>query len=94
MIIYEYDDELQGFYAIDTQKKQAVGEIAFPMVRKGEFNIAHTYVDEDYGGMGIGKSLVQHAHDYIKEKGLKTHVTCPYARRVFASHEELRDIVL
>ena len=58
---------------------EEIGEVTFPMVGTGTYNINHTYVDDRYRGQGIASELVRRAVEEIESRGGKVEATCSYA---------------
>jgi predicted GNAT family acetyltransferase len=56
--------------------------------------IDHTYVDNRYRGQGIAKKLVDKVAEEARKQGIKLAATCPYAKKLFESKDEYRDLVL
>lgn len=61
---------------------KVICEIEFPEIKKGECSITHTFVDDDYRGMGLAKTLVEEAIKTIEARGEKVSATCSYAKKV------------
>ncbi len=56
--------------------------------------IDHTFVDDRYRGQGIAKKLVDKVAEEARMHSIKLAATCPYAKRLFESKDEYRDLVL
>ena len=56
--------------------------------------IDHTFVDDRYRGQSIAKKLVDKIAEEARNQGVKLGATCPYAKRLFESKDEYRDLVL
>lgn len=55
--------------------------------------IDHTEVREELSGKGIGKQLVAKAVDMAREKGYKIIPLCPFAKRVFDTVDNYKDVL-
>lgn len=71
-----------------------VAEITFPSIRKGVVNIDHTFVDDSLRGQGIAAQLAEAAARQIRGEGRRAVVTCAYAAKWFAQHEEYADLLV
>ncbi len=58
-----------------------VGEVTFPEIEKGVFDINHTFVDKSMQGKGIAAELVSRAIKEIKQRGGEIRASCSYAQR-------------
>ncbi|MGN0578730.1 MAG: GNAT family N-acetyltransferase [Ruminiclostridium sp.] len=63
------------------EKGEQVGEVTFPEISAGVFDINHTFVDPSMQGKGIAAELVRRAIEEIKSKGGKLTASCSYAQR-------------
>ncbi len=76
----EFIKEYSKIYSLDDNEK-VIAEITFNEIKKGIFNIDHTFVDETLRGQGIAGKLVEMAVEEIKKKGGKVEATCSYAKK-------------
>ena len=60
---------------------ETIAEVTFYEIKKGVYNIDHTFVDISLRGQGIGSKLVKEAVNTIKEKGASIQATCPFASK-------------
>ncbi len=77
-------------YYVDNKK---LAYVTYPLVKEGVVDINHTVVDPTLQGQGIAGKLVENAYQDIKSKGLKTLVSCSYAKKWFDKHSECSDIL-
>jgi predicted GNAT family acetyltransferase len=56
-------------------------------------NITRVFVDESLRGQGVADSVMREACDAIRSEGKKARAACPYARKWFEKHPEIRDIL-
>ena len=60
---------------------EILGEINFEEIKKGIFDINHTFVNEKLRGKGIGKKLVELAKKEIEKRNGKILASCSYAKK-------------
>ena len=77
--------EENKIYAKDENDK-TIAEVTFYEIKKGIYNIDHTFVDDSLRGQGIGSKLIQEAVKEIKEKGAQIEATCPFANKWLEEH--------
>lgn len=73
------------------------GELAgvLKYVRKrGRIALIHTEVLPAFEGKGVASSLVRHALDDARQRGLKVIAICPYVQTYLERHPEDDDIVV
>lgn len=58
-----------------------VGEVTFPEIEKGVFDIDHTFVDSSMQGKGIAAQLVSRAINEILSRGGEVRASCSYAQK-------------
>lgn len=78
----------------ENQEGKVIAEITFPLVEEGICEIDHTIVDASLRGQGVADKLVQAAATAIKQDKLKAKVSCSYAQKWFAKHQEQADILV
>lgn len=66
---------------------EILGEINFEEIKKGVFDINHTFVNEKLRGKGIGKKLVELAKKEIEKKNGKILASCSYAKKILESEK-------
>ena len=69
-----------------------VGEIMY-MPRKGYLDIYHNGVAQEFEGMGLASVMAKATLEFIREKGLKIWVRCPYLSRYIEKHSEYKDLI-
>lgn len=84
-----FDEENNQSLAFDGDKN--IGECQF-MEGDGSWLIVHTGVREGYEGQGIAKKLVDKVVEEARARGLKMQATCPYAKKLFESRDEYKDV--
>ena len=70
-----------------------VGEVTFPEVEKGKFDINHTFVDKSMQGKGVAARLVQLAINEINMHSGEIKTSCSYAQKYVEKHG-LRPVVI
>ncbi len=78
---------------VENEDGKMIAEIDFPEVRPGVVNIVHTEVDKCLEGQGIAGKLTQAAADEIRRTGRKAELSCSYAIKWFAKHEDMQDLL-
>lgn len=63
------------------ENDRQVGEIAFPEIKKGVFDINHTFVDDCMRGRGLASQLVCRAINEINRRGGEIKASCSYAQK-------------
>jgi uncharacterized protein len=72
------------------------GEIRGQLVytqRHNEMIIQHTEVDEDLRGQNLGNQLVEEAVEYARSNGLKVQPVCVFAKAMFESRKDFKDVL-
>ncbi|MFL5729801.1 MAG: ion transporter [Cytophagaceae bacterium] len=59
-----------------------------------KIDLYHTYVPDDLRQFGFGKKLVEFAIAYSKENDFKIIPTCPYVKKYFSEHPDLKDLLV
>lgn len=60
---------------------EQAGEVTFPEISAGVFDINHTFVDKSMQGKGIAAELVRRAIEEIRSRGGKLTASCSYAKK-------------
>lgn len=76
-----YIKEENRIYCVN-EKNDVIAEITFKEVKKGVFDINHTFVDESLRGQGIAKELVKMAVEEIENKKGIVTASCSYAKKL------------
>lgn len=69
------------------------GKITYTTAGEGKIIIDHTEVDENFGGLGVGKKLVLAAVEAARSEGFKIIPLCPFSKSVFAKDDSLSDVL-
>ena len=92
---YEVQNKNNGksgaFFIEDEGKEIALMHYQFS--GPGKFIIDHTEVNEEYGGKGLGRKLVQAGVDFAREQHMKILPYCPFARKIFDITPEYADVL-
>ncbi|MBO4293539.1 MAG: N-acetyltransferase [Clostridia bacterium] len=83
----EFIREEGRIYSKDANGK-VIAEIEFEEIKKGLFDIYHTFVDESLRGKGVASKLVQEAVKEIQARNGKIQATCSYAKK-WLEHNKL-----
>jgi predicted GNAT family acetyltransferase len=59
----------------------------------GRIDLIHTVVRDEFEGKGIGGTLVKHALDTARERGLRVTPTCPFVADYIDRHPAYADLV-
>jgi predicted GNAT family acetyltransferase len=59
----------------------------------GRIDLTHTVVRDEFEGKGIGGTLVKHALDTARERGLRVTPTCPFVADYIERHPAYADLV-
>lgn len=71
----------------------SVAEVTFPDVRDHIVTINHTFVDGSLRGQGIAGKLMEEVVEQLRSSNKKARLSCSYAVKWFAEHEEASDVV-
>lgn len=63
------------------------------VTRGGRRVFTHTEVDDAHAGAGVAASLVRHALDDMRARGMRVVPLCPFFRSYIARHPEYEDLV-
>ena len=75
------------------QDGKSAGFMTYTWAGDDKFIIEHTEVGEQYGGLGLGKKLVEAGVNFAKEKGVKIIPLCPFAKAVIQKNSDWQDLV-
>lgn len=59
----------------------------------GAIAFTHTEIDEAFRGRGLASTLIRHALDDARGKGLAVHPHCPFVQGYLAKRPEYQDLV-
>src|SRR6478736_401923 len=85
-------DDKGGLFFIEKEERE-IAALSYVFAGDDKFIIEYTEVHPSYGGMGIGKKLVQTAVDFARKHNYKIIPLCPYAKTVFAKTAEYQDLL-
>ena len=69
------------------------GGIYYTMAGETRMILDHTEVNNDYREQGIGKKILMHIVDYVRENKIEIIPLCPFAKSVFDKTESIRDVL-
>lgn len=78
-------------YAITVDGQQA-GFTAY-VDRGGQRIFYHTEIGEDFGGRGLGSTLIGRALADTRAAGLRIVPVCPFVAKYLKSHHDVEDVV-
>lgn len=78
---------------LEDEDGKEVAVIDFPDVEEGIVNIIHTEVDGSLQGQGIASKITQEAVEVLRNTNRKAILSCSYAIRWFAKHEDAQDVL-
>jgi uncharacterized protein len=81
--LHRYDITVDGEVAGFTVYERQPDAIAF----------MHTEIGDEWGGHGLGSTLVRAALDDVRAKGLSALPYCPFVRSWLERHEDYVDLV-
>ncbi|WP_300345006.1 GNAT family N-acetyltransferase [Fusobacterium sp.] len=87
-IKFEFENKRAAAY----DNKKLIGESTISPSEKF-WIIDHTEVDENYGGKGIAKKLIEIIVNEAKKRDLKILPLCPYAKKEFEKNKEYQEIM-
>lgn len=68
------------------------GLMNFQTRENGDLNIVHTEVDDEFGGQGLGKELVDAAVNLARTSQKKLTSSCSYAKSVLEKDADVADV--
>ena len=75
------------------QDGKSAGFMTYTWAGDDKFIIDHTEVDEQYGGLGLGKQLVEAAVNFARDKGIKIIPLCSFAKKTIDKTPEFQDVL-
>lgn len=78
---------------LEDESGKVIAEIDFPEVKEGVVNINHTEVNSSLQGQGVASKLTNEAYILLKETNRKAVLSCSYAIKWFAKHEDCQDVL-
>ncbi|WP_277111341.1 GNAT family N-acetyltransferase [Chryseobacterium taklimakanense] len=90
--IKHHNNEKNGVFEIYEDGVKA-GEMTYTWAETDKFIIDHTEVNEQYGGLGLGKKLVEAAVNFAREKGIKIVPLCSFAKKTIEKTQEFQDVL-
>ena len=75
------------------QDGKHAGLMTYTWAGDDKFIIDHTEVDEQYGGLGLGKKLVETGVNFAREKGVKIIPLCSFAKKTIEKTPEFQDVL-
>lgn len=72
---------------------ERAGRMTYEKEDENRILVAHTNVDEKFGGRGFAGKLMDKMVEYARENKLKIHPTCSYVVHKFEKDESLNDVL-
>lgn len=72
---------------------EKAGRMTYEKEGDHQILVAHTNVDEKFGGRGLAGKLMDEMVAYARKEKLKIHPTCSYVVRKFEKDEGIRDVL-
>ncbi|MBB3049627.1 hypothetical protein FHS23_000622 [Prauserella isguenensis] len=72
--------------------EQSAGFTAY-VDRGGQRIFYHTEIGENFGGMGLGSTLIGRALADTRDAGLRIVPVCPFVKKYLERHHEVDDVV-
>lgn len=76
------------------EKGNLIAEACYYEIKNGDINIDHVFVNSDYRGQGLADKAMNNVADYLREKGIKTSATCPYAKSWLRKNRDKCDDII
>lgn len=92
MEIQQYHHLTNGEFFVKNGQQQKLAVMTYSMINENTMLIDHTIIDEQLGGQGIGKKLVDAGVHFARSKGFKIIPQCSYANSVFHKIPEFADV--
>lgn len=70
----------------------AVAGFAEYRLRGDHITFVHTVVEDEYGGRGLGGTLVRAALDDVRTRGLRVVAVCPFVKSWIERHPDYADL--
>ena len=83
-----YDNEIVGIV-----NGEVVANVTFPTEEYGVVNVNHTFVKDEFRGMGIAKEIMMELVKNLEETKRTARLTCPYAVRWFSQNPQYSRLV-
>lgn len=87
----EGNDQKGEFHVYEDQKK--AGYMTYEKQGENRIVIAHTVVDEEFGGRGLAGKLMDSAVEYARENNLKIVPVCSYVQHKFKKDKSIHDVL-
>lgn len=90
MEVKQFDGPTKGHFKAMEGDNEA-GLMTYSWAGEDKFIINHTEGKPEF--KGVGMKMLEKAVAFAREKGVKIIPLCPFAKKMFERHEELRDVL-
>ncbi len=77
----------------DAEGKE-IAYVEFPEFEPGKVEVTHTVVDSSLQGQGVAGKLMEAMTEELRKTDKKAELTCSYAVKWFAKHEDAADVLI
>jgi predicted GNAT family acetyltransferase len=85
-------DQLRGLFFVEKEGRE-IATLSYVFAGDNKFIIEYTEVHPSFGGLGIGKKLVQAAVDFARTNHYKIIPLCPYAKAILGKTSAYQDVL-
>ena len=79
---------------LQTPEGKITAYVEFPEFAPGKVEVTHTVVAPELQGQGIAGQLMKELVNNLRRTGRKAELTCSYAVRWFAKHDDAHDVLI
>jgi predicted GNAT family acetyltransferase len=91
MEIKEQETENKGSFYVEVNGEKKA-EMTYSKAGTERIIIDHTEVSDDLRGEGVGLKLVEHAVNFVRDRGIKILPLCPFTKAALQKHPEWKDV--
>lgn len=78
---------------IATVDDREAGLIEYVPVNETTIILAHTEMNDDFRGQGVGQTILEHIIEHARENNLKLIPLCPFTKAQMDKHPEYHDVL-
>ena len=83
----------KGNEFIATIDDQQAGLIEYSLVNEHTIILAHTEVNDNFRGQGVGQAILKHIIEYARENDIRLIPLCPFTKAEIDKHPEYHDVL-